>query len=152
MLKRGYKQLLLGREIKNGEYYLSKFEELVDKCVLGIIVLDGLRPNVVFELGFLKGRNKPIIVLKSQKAYINIENLYKDPGILTKIKLKIKKSINPSLDVNKHFSDWGGKHISNFRIGSSKKHEDHISNVIKAELEKMTYEISEETKKVNGGA
>ena len=44
------------------------FEDLVNECVLGIIILDGFRPNVLYEYGFLKGRNVIVLPIKDKKA------------------------------------------------------------------------------------
>ena len=48
------------KEIRNGEYYLPQLKEISDDCVLGVIIFNGFRPNVVFELGYLLGNEKPI--------------------------------------------------------------------------------------------
>jgi hypothetical protein len=74
----GYKVNRLGDQIRSGQNYLNKLEQLIDNCVLGIIILDGLRPNVLFEFGFLIGKQKPVIILQSRDAYIGIKTLYKD--------------------------------------------------------------------------
>ena len=47
-------------------------------CVLGIVILDGFRPNVLFEFGVLMGLEKPVVLLKDKNAEINIKTLYGD--------------------------------------------------------------------------
>ncbi|RMF32215.1 MAG: hypothetical protein D6752_00625 [Candidatus Nitrosothermus koennekii] len=60
---KGFEPILLGDEVRSGDDYFSKLEELIDKSVLGIVILDGFRPNVLFEFGYLKGKGKPTIIL-----------------------------------------------------------------------------------------
>ncbi len=61
---RGFAPKLLGQEIRSTEDYLAKLQDLTSNSVLGIVILDGLRPNVPFEFGFLVGLNKPVILLQ----------------------------------------------------------------------------------------
>jgi tetratricopeptide (TPR) repeat protein len=91
----------LGNAIGSQESNFEKVLELSKKCILGVVILDGLRPNVLFEYGLLKGLEKPIIALKDEDAYISVEGLC----LNEKLKEKIQKLGNPKLDVDKHLSD-----------------------------------------------
>ena len=42
--------------------------KMLKNCVFGIVILDGLRPNVVLEYGILLSLEKPIIVFKEDDA------------------------------------------------------------------------------------
>ena len=74
----------LGDEIRTGQGYPESLRKLLSDCVLGVAVLDGLRPNVAYELGFLFGMNKPVIVLQSVGAEVAARTLYDDSGGLQK--------------------------------------------------------------------
>ncbi len=76
LIQNNISPIKLGEEIRNGEYYLPKLKEIIEECVLGIIILNGFRPNVVFEFGYLVGNNKPIIALQTKNAIINIKTLF----------------------------------------------------------------------------
>ena len=76
--ERNFSPKRLGGEIRSGEDYLNKLEEVIDDCVLGVVILDGFRPNVLFEFGFLLGKGKPVIILQSIDAEINIKTLYRN--------------------------------------------------------------------------
>jgi nucleoside 2-deoxyribosyltransferase len=67
----GFKPQRLGKEIRSDEDYLEKITSLMNSSALVVIILDGLRPNVIFEFGFAKAKQKPIIILKSKKSIIN---------------------------------------------------------------------------------
>ncbi len=41
--------------------------------MFGVVVLDGLRPNVVFEYGVLHELTKPVILLKEKNAILDID-------------------------------------------------------------------------------
>ncbi len=138
----------LGDEIRSTEDYLETLENMVEKCVLGVIILDGFRPNVLFEFGFLKGREKPIIILQSKDAYINIKSLYmpfeescKKAGLS---KGQFDKLRNPLIDLSKHLSDFGGRHIAKFDWRVRESNLDHLSVVLKAELKKNKTQINKE--------
>ena len=42
-------------------HYIERFEELAGECVLGVLILDGLGPEELYELGYLRGRGKFIL-------------------------------------------------------------------------------------------
>jgi nucleoside 2-deoxyribosyltransferase len=111
--EKGFKPKRLGDEIRNSEDYLETLESMVEDCSLALIVLDGFRPNVLFEFGYLKGKKKPIIVLQSRDAQINIKTLYRDTDDsgLTSTQFHRRLS-NPKLDVSFHLSDFAGKHVT----------------------------------------
>lgn len=84
--------------------------ELLRGCILGIVILDGLRPNVILEYGILSGLDKPVIALKDKEAYINVESLYKT----NESKEKVKKIGNPKLDIDKDLSDVKDLHWTSY--------------------------------------
>ena len=74
--ERNFTPRRLSEEIRSGEDYLEKLEEIISDCVLGVVVLDGFRPNILFEFGYLLGKGKPVIILQSSGAEINIKTLF----------------------------------------------------------------------------
>ncbi|MFX0097485.1 MAG: hypothetical protein ACFE7E_06980 [Candidatus Hodarchaeota archaeon] len=146
---KGFRPQRLGSEIRSGEDYLNKLEEMIEDCVLGIVILDGFRPNVLFEFGFLKGKKKPTIILQSKGAYISLKTLYKsteDSGLREDtFKNRLK---GPPIDVTYHFSDFAGKHIGYIDWTAKETEPDHPSVILANELEKYKNQIFEETRKV----
>lgn len=138
----------LGDEIRSTEDYLKTLENMVEKCVLGVIILDGFRPNVLFEFGFLKGKEKPIIILQSKDACINVKSLYIpygescDKAGLTKH--QFDKLKNPLIDLSKHLSDFGGKHVAYFDWRVRESNVNHLSVVLKDELKKNRIQVNKE--------
>jgi len=80
----------------SGYSQYSQLQDFLNKCSLAIIILDGFRPNVLFEYGILVGLNKPCIVLLEQNAKIDISSLAKAP---------CKKPPVAYIDMDKDFSD-----------------------------------------------
>ena len=135
-----------GEEIRSSDDYLETLEKLVDNCVLGLIILDGFRPNILFEFGYLKAKTKPIIILQSTEAKINVKTLYKkikDSG-LTSAQFRNRLS-NPKLDIKFHLSDFAGKHISFMNWQSKDSDPLHPTQVLNTEIDKKIKEIIEET-------
>ncbi|MCL5038083.1 MAG: hypothetical protein M1269_13365 [Chloroflexi bacterium] len=134
----------LGDEIRSGENYLKKLDEMVDGCHLGVVILDGLRPNVLFELGYLLGKSKPTIWIQGNKAFINIQSLFfyksEHSGLGEK---NFSKLTNPPLDMNKHLSDCAGNHI----LFIDPLSPENIREKFKNEILKFIPEIENEVKK-----
>jgi tetratricopeptide (TPR) repeat protein len=146
---RGFNPQRLGDEIRSSEDYLETLEKMVDNCALSIVILDGFRPNVLFEFGYIKARKKPIVILQSTVAQINIKTLYreiKDSG-LTPTQFS-KRLCNPKLDVSLHLSDFAGKHISYTDWRAKDTDPLHPSRVLLKEIQKKRKEIIEETVRV----
>jgi tetratricopeptide (TPR) repeat protein len=135
LTEKGFKPIRLGKEIISDEDYLAKISELIPKCLLALVILDGLRPNVLFEFGYLKALDKSIIILKSSKGLISIKTLYKHPsdsGLQSKqFQNKLRE---PKIDTNYHISDFAGKHVQSFNIDNEKDEDDSLEKVLLQEI------------------
>jgi len=58
--------------LSTGSSQLTQIEKLIEECAFAIVILDGLRPNVVFEYGMLKAFKKEIILLLKNGAKVDI--------------------------------------------------------------------------------
>ncbi|EGP94038.1 Tetratricopeptide TPR 2 repeat protein [Nitrosarchaeum koreense MY1] len=143
--EKNFKPILLNENIRSGEGYFERVEELVDSCVLAIVLLDGFRPNVLFEFGLLKSKKKPIIIIQSYDAYINVKTLY-DESIKNSTQKILNKLENPKLDLKKHLSDYAGKHITFIDNMAKSSDNDHISQVLTKEIENKYNQIIQEAK------
>lgn len=83
--------------LQSGASQRDQITQLIRDCIFGIVVLDGLRPNVVFEYGVMHGMGKPVILFKEAEAQIDIRSLFeRDPDL----------PVAPvALELDKHFSD-----------------------------------------------
>jgi tetratricopeptide (TPR) repeat protein len=130
----GFKPQRLSTEIKSGQDYFAKISSLLDSCALVLVILDGFRPNVTFEFGYALAKNKPIIIIRSRGAEVNIKNLYRQSehsGLNTKEWEKLK---DPILDPQLHLSDFAGKHICLVDRAVNETDESHLTSVLKGEL------------------
>lgn len=86
--KLGFKLNKLCDKTPPDEHFGEYFEKLAEECILGIVVFDGLRPNVLFEYGFLRGKGKVILPIQDRRARISIKSLYSitDPSDENNIK------------------------------------------------------------------
>lgn len=55
---------------------LAQIIEAVGGCALGIVLLDGLRPNVVFEYGLLTGMRSPTLLFLEKDATADIRGFH----------------------------------------------------------------------------
>ena len=70
--------------------------DLIDQCAFGVVCLDGLRPNVVFEYGALRGAKKPVLLFREEAATVDVELFYGGAKL---------EAGRPKIDVDKFFSD-----------------------------------------------
>lgn len=130
---------ILEDAIKPQESNLQTISNLLKDCILGIVILDGLRPNVVWEYGVLYGLEKPIIVLKDRNAEINIKSLLDNTS---NSKLEKYHISNPKLDIDKHFSNIKDLHYIEYDWKEPKELEDVLIREIKKIEDKIVSEIN----------
>jgi hypothetical protein len=144
-----YKPLRLEDVIRSMENYYSGLEKIIDRCAVGVVVLDGFRPNVLFELGYLLAKRKPTVVLYSKDAPICVKSLYgtyQASGLTENI--FNKKFQEPLLNVKVHLSDIGGEHITMIDWTVRPDNPLHPSLVLRNELKKREAEIRKEVENI----
>jgi nucleoside 2-deoxyribosyltransferase len=62
-----YRVVNTNETIKSGEYLLGEITQHISNAALTIVILDGFRRNILFELGYLIGRDKPFILLRHRR-------------------------------------------------------------------------------------
>ena len=83
--------------LQSGASQRDQITKLIQDCAFGVVILDGLRPNVVFEYGILHGLKKPVIFFKEVGAQVDIPGFFGDAPDLR---------VGPvAIDLDKHFSD-----------------------------------------------
>ena len=144
----GFQPQKLGDIVCSEEGYFDKIITLMKECVVGVVIFDGLRPNILFEYGLLKGMGKPVILLLGEGAEINVKTLYNN---FTEVGFREQRQFdrmkNPRIELSRHFSDLG-KHVNYFKWNSGKTDPQHISNVVRADLEKKKGDIIQEILRV----
>ena len=103
----------------------SQYTQLLDylnKCSLAVIVLDGFRPNVIFEYGVLVGLRKPCIVLLEENATIDIKSFMKN--VSKKIPIAV-------VDMDKDFSDVKDQMYVKYRYNDPKIFRELLRNELK---------------------
>jgi len=148
---RGYKALRLGEEIRTTEDYLEKLAKIVEESVLGVVILDGLRPNVLLEFGFLLGAGKPTIALVCKDACVSVKTLYASHAESGLGKGTFdRRLLNPQIDLPKHLSDFAGKQVTRIDWTASEADPSHPSAVLARELDKSEKSIIEELARIMG--
>jgi nucleoside 2-deoxyribosyltransferase len=152
--KSGFRTVLLKDEARPLSIYSEEFLRAAKSCVLGIVILDGFRPNVLFEFGVLTGLEKPIILLKDKKAEINIKTLYgkidrsncrTETGLTHSIFDSLK---NPLINSgSSQFSDLS-MNVSEYDHDASKSEQEHILKSLSANISKIKAQIEKEGEKL----
>jgi hypothetical protein len=92
-----FKVELTPSALESGASQRDQITKLIDACTFSIVVLDGLRPNVVFEYGIIHGIGKQVILLREKNSEVDIKGYYENVPDL---------SISPvSLNLDRQFSD-----------------------------------------------
>ena len=143
LLVKGFNPILLSEEALPDTHFGKSFEELADKCVLGVVILDGLRPNFIFEYGFLRGKGKPVIPIQDKRGCISVKSFYQIPvrtGDVVKsatglTPIQFQKLKNPPIGYWDHISDRGGIKVVVVDCGAPADSPEHPKNKFEKELE-----------------
>lgn len=83
--------------LESGASQRAQIVSLIKEAAFAVVVLDGLRPNVVWEYGMLEAYGVPVILLKEKTATVDIKGFLGDA---------VNLAIDPKpLEVNSHFSN-----------------------------------------------
>jgi len=88
--------------LASGEDQLQQIEREISDCSFGIVCLDGLRPNVIHEWGYMRGLNRPVILLAQTPGTVDVLSMYgtvapvgfTNPALAVDTQLSNLKSIN----------------------------------------------------------
>jgi hypothetical protein len=70
---------------------------LIQGCAFGVVCLDGMRPNVLFEFGAMRGANIPVLLFKEVTAAVDIAHFFEQAGL--------KLPERPAIAIDRQFSD-----------------------------------------------
>jgi hypothetical protein len=65
--------------LESGASQHDQILSLIEDSAFAIVILDGLRPNVIYELGLIQGRKKPVLLFKEAESVVDIKGLYSNP-------------------------------------------------------------------------
>ncbi len=82
--------------LTSGSSQLQEIEKQISESAFGVVCLDGLRPNVIHEWGYLRGRDKPVILLKKDGATVDVRHLVRESA---------PELLNPPLNIDIHLSN-----------------------------------------------
>ena len=122
----------LDQHLKSGDSQYAELTELLASCCFAVIVLDGFRPNVLFEYGILKGLRKPCIVLLEDEASVDI------PGFFTTSTENLPPK--PQIDMDRHFSDVKDRYYLRYNKNNPKQ----IRLLLQTEYRKLSSQIEGE--------
>lgn len=88
-----------------GETVLTNVISLMEPCVAVVVFLDGMRPNVVYEMGIAQGLGRKILCLKEKNATVLVRNYYSNPTAVDTLDGGGAKILNPLINICKIFSD-----------------------------------------------
>jgi hypothetical protein len=154
----GFRIVYLKDEARDLSIYSDEFLRAAKDCVLGVVILDGFRPNVLFEFGILIGMEKPVVLLKDKEAEINIKTLYGEiSGQNCRKKTGLSASNfdslkNPLIEMVScgQFSDLSMK-ISEYDHEASKKEDRHICKLLSSNIDNIRTKIEKEGEKILRG-
>lgn len=127
-----YEVVRLDQHLKSGDSQYSELTDLLSSCCFAVVILDGFRPNVLFEYGILKGLGKPCIVLLDDNATVDVL------GFFTIDVEGLPPS--PPVDMDKHFSDVKDR----FYLRYNRNRPSQIRAGIQSEYAKLEKQIEDE--------
>jgi len=143
--EKGFKPTYLSDETDPLQHYEKTFEQLAEDCALGIVILDGLRPNVLLEFGILRGKNKPIIPLQDENACVAIKSFYQGncqgSGLTER---RFSELRDPPIGFFSHISDLQGLKVEVVDKDASLSGDKYPKNVIDKAINKLMPQIIKE--------
>lgn len=141
----GFNPMLLSDETCPDTHFGKTFEEISDEIILGVVILDGLRPNIMYEYGFLRGKNKLVIPIQDRSAFVAVKSFYPmSEYTIESIKLvtgltseQFQKLKNPPLGYFDHVSDRGGIKVVFVDSFASSDSPEHPRNKLEKELKNL---------------
>ncbi|SRR5258708_2893096 len=85
--------------LTSGQSQLKEIERQIRECTFAVVCLDGLRPNVIHEYGYMRGIDKPVILLKEKNATVDVRHFLGTSG------LEASNPANPPLLMDSHLSN-----------------------------------------------
>ncbi|SRR6266481_6306859 len=82
--------------LTSGQSQLAQIEKEISGSTFGIVCLDGLRPNVVHEWGYMRGLGKPVILLMREDATVDVRHF---------VETSVPQLQNPKLRMDAHLSN-----------------------------------------------
>ena len=127
-----YEVVRLDQHLKSGDSQYGELKDLLSTCCFAIVILDGFRPNLLFEYGILKGLEKPCIVLLEEHATVDIQGFFpsSQEGLPP----------TPEIDMDKHFSDVKDR----FYVRYNRNNPKQIREKLQEEYSKLKEQIEEE--------
>ena len=91
--------------------------ETIRNCAFGVVCLDGLRPNVLFEYGVMRGAKIPVLLFKEENASVDVAHFYGSDAAV-----RASLPPRPQIQVSQIFSDIQDRYYTKwntFQIGAT---------------------------------
>lgn len=101
-----YEMIETPSALESGASQRDQITKLIENCCFGVVILDGLRPNVVFEYGILHAKGKPVILMKETNAEVDIKGFFRGrpPLEMTGIQVEVDLHFSDVKDV--YYASW----------------------------------------------
>lgn len=96
--------------------YRARLLETIKSSIFVLVILDGLTPALAFEYGIAATYNKPIIVMKSQNADVDVRGLYSDKELEDD---HVQKAPQPKLNYLAHLPGLVEEQVVVYQPGDS---------------------------------
>ena len=144
----GIKIVYLGDGFRGIRFYPEMLRENIKESDFGIVILDGLRPNVTYELGLLQMSKMDVIpLIKSdakfsvKSAYYNLNKKYNDPelafGNYRYHKSAFDNLKEPNIIMQEHLSDCQGLDENRYTTIDDTEEDGSLGKVLREEIEKI---------------
>ena len=140
--------IYLGDGFKGIRYYPEMIRKNISESDFGIVVLDGLRPNVTYELGLLQMSNIDVIPLIKEDAKFAVKSLYYNTykrindselafGDYHYRKSAFENLLDPKIVIPEHFSDCQGMQEIRYKTIDDSVKYDSLGYVLREEITKI---------------
>ncbi|MFH1676294.1 MAG: tetratricopeptide repeat protein, partial [bacterium] len=109
-------QVITSDQLGKTTDYRKNLQEAIQGSIFVVAVLDSLTPSLAFELGLAVSVGKPLIVLKSHNAEIDVRGLYSDKELKND---SVQKAPQPKLNYLAHLPGLIEEQVIVFQPGDA---------------------------------
>ena len=140
--------IYLGEDFGGIRYYPDMLHQNISESDFGIVILDGLRPNVTYELGLLQMSKIDVIPLIKNDAKFSVKSIYYNPqkghndpelafGEYRNRRAIFQRLLEPYIIIPEHFSDCQGMHEVRYNTIDDTQENSSLGKVLREEITKI---------------
>ncbi len=131
VLGKHFEQRRTPAALESGESQYDRIVKDIEEASFGVVILDGLRPNVVFEYGIMVGKGVPVLLFMEEEAEVDVPGFFAEESAVERTALLIDSHFSDIKDRNRaSWFQFNPKETRRIVLEEYNKKRDRIKNFI----------------------